>query len=162
MPPSPLLAQYSTCHSYQQEKTWLDICSPMYYAAAAFRKIWLENSHQKCSCNIKARVGGEVNGTEINNGWLDVFANWDRWHFGSKGVCQAKPKRSRSDALRWRGPPALHTFTLQVLWRGSGGKVPLDESARGGRAQWRDSPELRVKQSADQPLLAAAKQPDKH
>lgn len=63
----------------------------MYYAAGAFKKRWLENSHLKCSCNIKARVGGKLNGTEINNGRLDVFANWDLWHSGSKGLRQAKP-----------------------------------------------------------------------
>lgn len=55
----------------------------------------------KRSCNIKAREGGKLNGTEINNGRLDVFANWNRWHLGSKGLRQAEPKRGSSVALRW-------------------------------------------------------------
>lgn len=78
-------------HTYRAGETWLNIYSLMYYAAGAFKKRWLENSHLKCSCNIKARVGGKLNGTEINNGRLDVFANWDLWHSGSKGLRQAKP-----------------------------------------------------------------------
>lgn len=30
-------------------------------------------------------MGGKLNGTEINNGGVDVFANWDLWHLGQKG-----------------------------------------------------------------------------
>lgn len=83
-------------HSCRAVETWANIYSLIYYAAEAFKKRWLENSHLKRSCNIKAGVGGKLNGTEINNGRLDVFANWNRWHFGSKGLCQAKPERSSS------------------------------------------------------------------
>lgn len=32
-------------------------------------------------------MGGKLNGTKINNGRLDVFANWDLWHPGQKASC---------------------------------------------------------------------------
>lgn len=62
----------------------------MYYAAEVFKNDGVRYSPLKCSCNIKAGVGGKLNGTEINNGRCDAFANWNRWHSRSEGLAEMR------------------------------------------------------------------------
>lgn len=124
----------------RSRETRPNIYGLMYYAAEVFKNDGVRYSPLKCSRNIKAGVGGKLNGTEINNGRCDAFANWNRWHSGSEGLAEMRlPLCSSAEGSL---PPAnafLFLFFLRTRtkhWRWGAGlmlRLSLDEKKRRER-----------------------------